>query len=257
MVNNSLITYNKAVDKKRLDFIITHINSKIPANGSILDVGCGNGIISMNLGKLGYQVHGIDISEKSIAKAKQLNALDNVKFEVISAEELTASGKNYNAIICSEVLEHLHDPAALLKTLFNGLKDDGLLIVTVPNGIGPREMLVTKPVLKLRKNGKLWDGVQRLKKIMGYSGTTIQSDADNLDHVQFFTKKDLVALSKKSNFIITSISNTNFVDDVFPFSLLTNRIHFLQKWDCKLADILPHSFTGGFNMIWVKEVAKE
>jgi len=258
MKESSLIKYNRAVDKKRLDFIITHISKKTPTNGSILDVGCGNGIISMSLGQLGYRVHGIDISEKSIFKAKQINILENVMFEVVSAEELMANGMNYDAIICSEVLEHLHNPSALLKTLHGSLKTDGLLIVTVPNGTGPREMLVTKPILKLReKNAKIWAGILRLKKLMGYSGTTIQSDADNLDHIQFFSKKDLILLSEKNNFAIESLNNTNFIDDVFPFSLLTNRIHLLQRWDCKLADFLPHRFTGGFNMVWVKRTTNQ
>jgi 2-polyprenyl-3-methyl-5-hydroxy-6-metoxy-1,4-benzoquinol methylase len=253
MVVNSLITYNKAVDQKRLEFIITHLKNCIPDKGSILDVGCGNGIISMKLGELGYQVQGIDISEKAISKAKQINLLENVKFDVVSAEELTASGKTYDAIICSEVLEHLSEPAVLLKTLFNILKNNGKLIVTVPNGRGPREMLVTRPMLKLRsKNNWAWNGISGLKRVMGYQGVTIQSDADNLDHVQFFTKNELYLLSKKNDFVITAFNNTNFVEDIFPFSLVTKRINYLQKLDCKLADILPHHFTGGFNMVWIK-----
>jgi 2-polyprenyl-3-methyl-5-hydroxy-6-metoxy-1,4-benzoquinol methylase len=210
-------------------------------------------VISRHLGKYGYQVQGIDVSEKAIQAARRANTMDNVHFDVMSAEELVASGIRYDAVICSEVLEHLHDPRPLLKVLYQSLKHDGKLIVTVPNGFGPREALVTKPVLNMRKaNGWGWKMITRLKETMGYSGTTTQSAADNLDHVQFFSKKDLQQLSEENNFMITHFGKANFVEDVFPFSFFTKRFRFLQKLDCKLADILPYQFTGGFFTVWEK-----
>jgi 2-polyprenyl-3-methyl-5-hydroxy-6-metoxy-1,4-benzoquinol methylase len=75
----------------------------------------------------------------------------NVRFDVVSAERLVADGHRYHAIICSEVLEHLHDPGKLLSVLHQSLQDNGILIVTVPNGNGPRELFVTRPVIALQK----------------------------------------------------------------------------------------------------------
>ena len=255
---NNTIGYSTATDRKRLNFIIEQLNVGIPSGGRVLDIGCGNGIISIELGRLKYQVHGIDISEKAIAKAQAINTLNNVKFDVKDAETLISENQLYDAIICSEVLEHLRDPAHLLQSLHKILKRDGKLIVTVPNGRGPRETLVTKPTLKLRKqNSWAWRVLFKLKKGLGYSGYTVQSDAEDLDHVQFFSKEDLSRLSLNNNFVITSFNNSNFVEDVFPFSLLTKRIYTLQKLDCRLADYLPHSWTGGFNMVWVKRLSKQ
>ena len=88
--------------------------------------------------------------------------------------------------------------------------------------------------------------------MLGYSGTTVQSAADNLDHIQFFSKKDLEQLSKQHGFKITGFGKANFVEDVFPFSLLAKRLVFLQKIDCKIADLLPYQFTGGFFTVWEK-----
>ncbi len=245
--------YERIADIKRLNFIIKSLELSVPSDGYILDVGCGNGVISQNLGKLGYRVKGIDVSDNAIQKAIEDNPFPNVTFEVISAEKNTYPENTYDAIICSEVLEHLEQPDLLLKELYGALKNDGILIVTVPNGLGPREVLVTKPTQYLyRKKGIIFKIMQTTKRILGYSGTTVQSAADNLDHIQFFSKKDVRKLSAKNGFRITRFLNSNFVDDVFPFSLLTKRLRFLQQFDCWVADFLPNTMTGGFFMIWEK-----
>ena len=87
---------------------------------------------------------------------------------------------------------------------------------------------------------------------MGYSGTTVQSAADNLDHIQFFSRTDLDQLAQQHGFKITRFGKANFVEDVFPFSLFAKRISLLQKIDCKIADLLPYQFTGGFFTVWEK-----
>ncbi|MEO1053268.1 MAG: methyltransferase domain-containing protein [Bacteroidota bacterium] len=246
--------YSRIADKKRLDFIAKVIGDNIGDKGRVLDVGCGNGIISLHLGHLGYDVQGIDVSEKAIEKAKAANKFDNVSFKTLSAEELAASGETYDVIICSEVLEHLDQPGSLLEKLHESLKEGGKLIVTVPNGNGPRELFVTRPMISIRDNHSwLWSAVNKFKRALGYSGKTTQSDADNLDHVQFFSKKDLLKLSHHNRFKIVQFKNSNFVDDVFPFSFFANRLRFLQRMDCRIADALPHQCTGGFMTVWVKE----
>lgn len=240
-------------DIKRLKFILTALQNNIPKNGTVLDVGCGNGLITRSMGKAGYAVKGIDISDKAIAKAKADNTLPNVSFDVVSAEELAVSSVQYDAVLCSEVLEHLQDPGSLLKVLYRSLKDNGTLIVTVPNGKGARERMITKPVIALqRKNNWQWRTLQKIKSMLGYKGTTLQSDADDLTHIQFFTRKSLNALAAANAFEITTFGKTNFVENVFPFSLVAKRIKFFQKLDCGLAEYLPYSFTGAFVSIWKK-----
>ncbi len=246
--------YNRIADRKRVDFIANVLKESLPPNGRILDVGCGNGVISRHLGRLGYNVLGVDVSDKTIEMARAIDPMPNVVFEKKSAEELVASGEKYDAVICSEVLEHLNDPGALLKVLASSLAEKGKLIITVPNGAGPRETFVTKPVLRMRqKNNWMWKSIVKMKQSMGYSGTTVQSAADNLDHIQFFSKQDLEVLSRKHGFAIIDFGKANFVEDVFPFSLFAKRMTILQKLDCKVADLLPYQFTGGFFTVWEKQ----
>lgn len=245
--------FKRFADIKRLEFIVKALHERIPRNAEVLDVGCGNGVISRAIGARGFQVRGIDVSEKAIEKARELNTNPHVNFEVKSAEDLVASGIFYHAIICSEVLEHLQDPGKLLRVLHQCLSDNGILIITVPNGRGPRELLVTRPVIALeKKNNWVWRFVKNSKKALGYKGTTIQSDADDLMHIQFFTNTSLKKLAAENNFKITRFATTNFIDDVFPFSLLTRKSTTLQKMDGAVADKLPASFTGGFVSIWQK-----
>lgn len=246
--------FERIADIKRLNFISETLKAHLPSGAEVLDVGCGNGVISRSLGEIGFDVLGIDVSEKTIEKARTLNKLPNVKFEVVSAEKLVADGTQYHAVICSEVLEHLKEPAKLVAVLHQVLHPDGVLIVTVPNGKGPRELFVTRPVISLqKKNNWLWRGVKKIKAFFGYRGTTVQSDADDLTHIQFFTKSSLQQLAASNHFKIIKFGKTNFIEDVFPFSFFTKRVKIFQKWDCAVAEILPYSFTGGFVTVWKKQ----
>jgi SAM-dependent methyltransferase len=247
--------YDRIVDIKRLNFIVDVLKSRLPAGAEVLDVGCGNGIIARNLGEIGYRVKAIDISEKAIARAKELNRFPNVSFEVTSAEQLAADGQLYHAVICSEVLEHLKEPSQLLQVLHKTLHDKGILIVTVPNGKGPRELFVTRPVIALQKKDNwLWKLVVKIKRGLGFNGTTAQSAADDLMHVQFFTKSSLTQLAAANHFRIVKFCKTNFIEDVFPFSIVTRKIKALQKLDCYVAEKLPYQFTGGFLTMWEKAI---
>ncbi|MGD1890235.1 MAG: class I SAM-dependent methyltransferase [Cyclobacteriaceae bacterium] len=253
MKTENIKVYRRVADQKRLEFIINNIEKYIPEDGTILDVGCGNGVISSALGEVGFQVRGIDVSEKTIETARLQCELPNVQFDCVSAEALKLEQKKYDAIVCSEVLEHLDDPSPLLASLYEALSEDGILIVTVPNGNGPREAFVTRPVLRLRNNGGwLWKQILRVKQKLGYSGTTVQSDADNLDHVQFFSKNDLEQLSKTHQFEITDFKNSNFLEEVFPISIVSRKLMIVQKIDCFVADLLPHFCTSGFLTVWKK-----
>lgn len=245
--------FERIADIKRLNFIIETLKVHLPSGADVLDVGCGNGIISRSLGKIGFNVRGIDVSEKTIEKARALNKYPNVKFEVVSAEQLIADGTQYQAIICSEVLEHLKEPGKLVSILHQVLHSDGVLIVTVPNGRGPRELFVTRPVISLqKKNNWLWRWLKKLKNLLGFKGTTAQSDADDLTHIQFFTKSSLQHLAGVNQFQIIKFGKTNFIEDVFPFSIVTKKVKAFQKWDCAVAEILPYNFTGGFVTVWKK-----
>jgi 2-polyprenyl-3-methyl-5-hydroxy-6-metoxy-1,4-benzoquinol methylase len=84
----------------------------------VLEVGCGEGELSMRLAKRGYRVGGCDVSDQVITEARRRaeNTDADVRFWVQGIEALT-SQNSAPLVICCEVLEHLDDPAAGLDTL--------------------------------------------------------------------------------------------------------------------------------------------
>ncbi|HAS39971.1 MAG TPA: hypothetical protein DCS93_05800 [Microscillaceae bacterium] len=245
------VEYTQAEDLKRMKFIVEQTTEHTNKEAKILDVGCGNGNMSLALGASGCEVLGVDISPKAIFYAQKRNPYPNVFFAVKDVNTLIADGKKYDAIVCSEVLEHLQHPEKLLQEIRKLLTTNGVLVVTVPNGKGPRERLVTRPVQWLHTHRpKLWSLLSRVKAKLGYQNTTTQSLAEDLHHIQFFSKKALRKLAKNEGFEINTWKAANFVEAVFPLSFFTKRWKALQRLDCWVADQLPVGWSSGFYMVW-------
>lgn len=96
---------------------------------SVLDVGCGAGVLLEELEKKGKKVTGIDISEKAINAAKK--RLKNTKFYNKPLKKLKLKTK-FETVVCSEVLEHVEDDKEFLRLLGDFVKENGELIITVP-----------------------------------------------------------------------------------------------------------------------------
>lgn len=95
------------------------IEDKAPLAGKrVLDVGCGGGILSEAMARRGAQVKGIDLGEKAL-KVAQLHALETqtkVDYELVSAEALAErEPASYDVVTCMEMLEHVPDPAAVVR----------------------------------------------------------------------------------------------------------------------------------------------
>jgi 2-polyprenyl-3-methyl-5-hydroxy-6-metoxy-1,4-benzoquinol methylase len=246
----SVTTYKDVEDFKRLDFIVDSIRNLNRKNVKILDIGCGNGNISLALGSQGFNVTGVDIDNTSIENARKLNTFANVKFELLDANAF-AMKEEFDAIVCSEVLEHLDKPEELVTSIFSILKKDGILVATVPNGWGPREVLITKPMQWLHKN-KMDRLMLKFKKLLGYSNNTLQSSNPDLTHVQFFSAGKFKHILESAGFKKLKWDNADFIERVFPYSFLTRRIRGLQTFDCAIADYIPKQLSSGFYTAWLK-----
>ena len=105
----------------------------------VLELGCGNGlIVSLPVAEQGFDVLGIDSHLPSIEAARAHSRLDHVRFECGDFSDAPASG-DFHAVILSDVLEHIDDPERMLDTAAAALRDDGILLVSIPNGYGPYE----------------------------------------------------------------------------------------------------------------------
>jgi 2-polyprenyl-6-hydroxyphenyl methylase / 3-demethylubiquinone-9 3-methyltransferase len=112
---------------------------------SVLDVGCGGGLLCEPMARLGALVTGIDASTEGIAAARThaLQAGLAIEFEWTAAEGLLARDQKFDVVIASEVIEHVTDPAAFLVTLAGLLKPNGIALLTTLNR-SAKSMVVAK-----------------------------------------------------------------------------------------------------------------
>ncbi len=114
------------------------IHGLVPLTGmKVLDVGCGGGILSDAMARKGAQVLGIDLAIKSL-KVAQLHALEagtqGVQYREISAEGLAAESREaFDVVTCMEMLEHVPDPASVVKACAQMVKPGGWVFFSTLN----------------------------------------------------------------------------------------------------------------------------
>lgn len=103
----------------------------------ILDIGCGGGLVTTELGKLGANILGIDASALNISEARiysqKQEALDNVKYEHCTIEQMLERSQKYDVLICLEVLEHVLNPQNFITNLSKLLRPGGMIIISSIN----------------------------------------------------------------------------------------------------------------------------
>ncbi len=108
----------------------------LPLKGlRVLDIGCGGGLLSEPMARLGATMVGADASEKNI-KTAQAHAQDmgiTLDYRNITAEELAAAGEKFDAILNMEVIEHVADIPSFLGACHSLLKDEGCMVMSTLN----------------------------------------------------------------------------------------------------------------------------
>lgn len=101
----------------------------------LLDIGCGGGLLSEPMTRLGFTVIGVDASERNIGTAGAHAAEQGLKidYRCSTAEALLAAGETFDVILNMEVIEHVADPAQFLRDCGRMLKPGGLMIVATLN----------------------------------------------------------------------------------------------------------------------------
>jgi 2-polyprenyl-6-hydroxyphenyl methylase/3-demethylubiquinone-9 3-methyltransferase len=117
---------------------------RTPLTGkTTLDVGCGAGLLSEPLARLGARVTGVDATPQVIAVAREHAAARTLEIDYRVGDVQEVDGR-FDLITCMEVIEHVADPAAFVKALAKRLADNGLLVMSTPNATGwSRLMLIT------------------------------------------------------------------------------------------------------------------
>ena len=128
----------------RLDYITTQIAAEFgrdltaptPFTGlRLLDIGCGGGLLSEPMARLGATVVGADAAPRNIPVA-QIHARQSgleIDYRHTTAEALAAAGEQFDVVLNMEVIEHVADPAAYLIACQRLLKPGGLMICSTLN----------------------------------------------------------------------------------------------------------------------------
>jgi 2-polyprenyl-6-hydroxyphenyl methylase / 3-demethylubiquinone-9 3-methyltransferase len=128
----------------RLDYITTQIAAEfdrdlttdLPFAGlRILDIGCGGGLLSEPMARLGAEVVGADAAARNIPVA-QVHAAQSgltIDYRHTTAEAMAAAGEQFDAVLNMEVVEHVADPLAYLTACHALLKPGGLMVCSTIN----------------------------------------------------------------------------------------------------------------------------
>jgi len=175
-------------------------------NALVLDVGCNNGLIGREIIKLSQaSIDGIDINEEALKEAGKSyrkvfrRDLYKSKFEIET--------EKYDYIIFSDILEHLPRPDAVLRDAKKYLKDDGKIIISLPN-VARFEI--------------------RLDLLFGnfdYNPGILSED-----HLRFFTKKSAQKLIRNCGYEIENIVPTGLG---YKLKMFTNLTAFQFIYVCK------------------------
>jgi 2-polyprenyl-6-hydroxyphenyl methylase/3-demethylubiquinone-9 3-methyltransferase len=108
---------------------------KIMAGLRILDIGCGGGILSEPLARLGGNVVGADASAINIAVAKRHAAESGlpIDYRATTAEDLAAARERFDIVLALEIVEHVPDVEAFVRICAGMLRPGGLMVVSTIN----------------------------------------------------------------------------------------------------------------------------
>jgi 2-polyprenyl-6-hydroxyphenyl methylase/3-demethylubiquinone-9 3-methyltransferase len=175
------------------DNIINHFNlndkSKPLNKINILDIGCGGGLLSEPMSRLGANVVGIDASEKNIKIAKMHAKKNNLKIEYKNTSpENLKTNKKFDVILNMEIVEHVEDVNFFIKSCSKLLKKNGIMFVATLN-----------KTLKSYVFGII--GAEYIMRWLPI-GTH--------DWEKFLNPDDLIAISKKNNLTVQKLDGMKY-----------------------------------------------
>ncbi|MEW6407311.1 MAG: methyltransferase domain-containing protein [Patescibacteria group bacterium] len=243
---------------RKLDFIVDVLERNFAGRPKseikILDVGCGNGNISLPLASLGYQVLGIDVDFVSINNVQKKNQFSNARFLVFGAEDILKlnstqpplniredeGGVKFDCIIASEFFEHLEKPQEFAKLTHQVLNSNGLLIASIPNG----GSLLENFRWFLNQTG-IGRAIKKILRKTILKKETIQSQAES-PHVQFFSLRRFKKILESTGFKIQEVKNSSaiFGETFYLFWRFflkrgSKIFNWMDNYDGKIADIIP------------------
>lgn len=120
------------INPVRLEFIQQQINLQ---DKTVLDVGCGGGILTESLAKCGAKVTGLDVNDEALEQAKAHAEKSKLAIEYVkmTIEKFAESKQQFDVITCMELLEHAPDPASIIHAAKKLIKPQGKIFFATIN----------------------------------------------------------------------------------------------------------------------------
>jgi 2-polyprenyl-3-methyl-5-hydroxy-6-metoxy-1,4-benzoquinol methylase len=217
---------NIAGHVQRLQWFCEHLR---PSDHT-LELGCGTGyMITLPMRTWGYDVVGIDLDDASVQMGRGLLASNGLDPDALQTADLRDLDETYDAIIASEVLEHLteDDLRSVLAAIHERLRPGGLLLVTVPNGYGWFEL---EAALWFRTGVDRFWHRRRVNRVVsgahyvltrGYIDAAFPSTVADSPHRQRFTYRSIRRLLASAGFSIEDTRGSVLIAGPFSQLLFT------------------------------------
>jgi SAM-dependent methyltransferase len=189
---------------ERIDTMVSMLGTPSNEESCAADVGCNWGVHTFRLAELGYRTYAIDtyprLFDEILVPISQLLGIRNrIEIYVGYGENLPYASGCFELIVCGEVIEHVKDPVIFLKEMNRILEDEGVLILSTPNGEADA------------------------KRIYDFLGLFA-----NPDHENEYSLNELKGFLEEAGF---KIVDTKYINpDIFPFvHLLNDRVMLYRR----------------------------
>lgn len=240
--------------EKRLDFISRLISEIKPSR--VLDMGCGTGENLTSLLATQFpHIHfvGMDADTASIQWATQHNKSSNLRFVDSNIQE---DPGQFELVVASEVIEHVENPREFLKFIRNLLSPNGRVVLTLPNGFGPFE--IVSFIETLMHISGLYRVLRRLKQLIRPSQSHLTMDTLAVSpHINFFSYARIRSLIANSGFEIVEYRPRTFLCGFLFDQLIQSPGAIL--WNRNISEALPPNLVSAwmFLLMPVQEPAFE
>jgi len=170
--------------------IVREFQCYIPPPGRVLDVGCGRAALGSAIRELGWQVWGVEQNSEACETARgRLDGLVEADLHDLDRVRAGIDGRVFDALVFSDVLEHVYDPLQTLETYLSFVRAGGTLLVSVPNAV-------------------VWTN-----RFQWFFGRVRYADTGIMDrtHIRFFTFRTARELVAASGCRVNHVSSTPYL----------------------------------------------
>ena len=203
------------IRSEELPFSLRHLLGK-PAGSKFLDLGCGVGEVSIVAAKCGFEVYALEIDKSQLFYERDRKVNLGISLVIAEGGRLPFRKRSFDVIYCCHVLEHIADDSSVFYDMHRALKDDGLLLLSLPN------------IFNLSSEFK-----RKLK---------CKHPFISREHLREYKKDDLIVLLNNYGFHILGLKMTGFLLPIGNIILNFAVLQFgLQKIKNCLAERFPES----------------